>query len=273
MRLARTNRSASRFGGLLRAVREARGLSQARLADRAEVSPRHLSFLETGRAEPSREMVLALADALELPLRGRNDLLVAAGFAAVFSTSALQSLTLEPVRRAIDHLLRVHEPYAAMVIDRDWDILQWNAGARRLWHWALDGREAPPEVLANAIRSATDPRALRPSIANWDAIATTIARHLQAECDAELDADRRARLGRLRARVGEIPSSLHAAPPPFVPLILRAHGAELRLFVTITTLGTPMDVTAQELRIESYFPADADSERTLRRMAEAQGSG
>ncbi len=267
MTLARLNGGAARFGALLRGLRGARGLSQAQLAGRAEVSPRHLSFLETGRAVPSREMVLALADALELPLRGRNDLLAAAGFAALFSASVFQSLTLEPVRRAIDHLLRVHEPFAAMVIDRDWDILQWNEGARRLWRWALDGREAPPEVLANAIRSATDPRALRPSIVNWEAIATMIARHLQAECDAELDDDRRARLGRLRATVGELPRSVQAAPPPFVPLVLRAHGAELRLFVTITTLGTPTDVTAQELRIESYFPADEDSERLLRRMA------
>ena len=125
------------------------------------------------------------------------------------------------MRRAIDHLLRVHEPFAAMVIDRDWNILQWNEGARRLWQWALDGRVAPPEVLTNAIRAATDPRALRPSIVNWDAIATTMAQHLQAECDAENDAERRARLARFRTAVGDAPRSLHASALPFVPLALR----------------------------------------------------
>src|SRR5690606_6800862 len=133
--------SAARFGGMLRGLRGARGMSQTQLAAHADVSTRHLSFLETGRAVPSREMVLALADALDLPLRGRNDLLGAAGFAPVFTASAFQSLALEPVRRAIDHLLRVHEPFAAMVIDRDWNVLQWNEGARRLWQWALDGRQ------------------------------------------------------------------------------------------------------------------------------------
>lgn len=259
---------APRFGALLRSLRAADGASQTRLAARAGVSLRHLSFLETGRSLPSREMVLALADALDLPLRARNDLLVAAGFAPVFTASAFQSLALEPVRRAVDHILRVHEPFAAMVIDRDWNILQWNDGARRLWQWALDGRDAPPELLANAITAATDPRALRPSIVNWDAIATTIAHHLQAACDAENDASRRARLARLRAAVGDVPRSLHAAALPFVPLALRARGEALELFVTVTTLGTPTDVTAQELRIESYFPADAASERALRRLAE-----
>lgn len=260
---------ASRFGALLRSLRVARGLNQTQLAARAVVSSRHLSFLENGRAVPSREMVLALADALDLALRGRNDLLGAAGFAPVFATSAFQSLALEPVRRAIDHLLRVHEPFAAMVVDRDWTILQWNAGAKRLWTWALDGREAPPEVMSNAIRAAVDPRGLRPAIVNWPAIATTIAHQLQAECDAERDDERRARLTRLREAAGEVPRSLHAAPPPFVPLVLRARGVELRLFITVTTLGTPTDVTAQELRIESYFPADADSERMVRQLAMA----
>lgn len=258
---------APRFGALLRGLRVARGLNQSQLAARAEVSSRHLSFLETGRAEPSRDMVLALADTLELPLRARNDLLVMAGFAPIYTASTFQSLALEPVRRAIDHLLRVHEPFAAMVIDRDWNVLQWNDGARRLWGWALDGRDAPPEVLGNAIRAATDPRALRPAIVNWDALATTLAHHLQAECDAERDAERRTRLARLRAAVGDVPRSLHASPLPFVPLVLRAGGEELRLFITVTTLGTPTDITAQELRIESYFPADPDSERALRRLA------
>ena len=262
---------ALRFGARLRSLRDARGLKQAQLTARANVSARHLSFLETGRAVPSRDMVLALADALELPLRARNDLLVAAGFAPIFTASPFQGLALAPVRRAIDHLLRVHEPFAAMVIDRDWNILQWNEGARRLWQWALDGRVAPPEVLTNAIRAATDPRALRPSIVNWDAIATTMAQHLQAECDAENDAERRARLARLRTDVGDVPRSLHASALPFVPLALRAHAEELRLFITVTTLGTPTDVTAQELRIESYFPADPESERLLRRLAEAPG--
>lgn len=261
---------APRFGALLRSLRATRGISQAQLSARAAVSSRHLSFLETGRAEPSREMVLTLADALDLPLRGRNDLLGAAGFAPIFASSGLQSLTLQPVRRAIDHLLRVHEPFAAMVVDRDWTIVARNGGAARLWAWALDGRDAPVEVLSNAIQAAIDPRALRPSIVNWEAIAATIAHQLQAEIDLEVDAARRARLSRLRAAAGDVPRSLRGAPPPFVPLVLRARGAELRLFITVTTLGLPTDVTAQELRIESYFPVDDESERLLRELAGAK---
>lgn len=258
---------AARFGPLLRRFRGARGLSQERLADHAEVSPRHVSFLETGRAAPSREMVLVLASALDLPLRDRNTMLGAAGFAPVYATSPLESSGLEPVRRALDHLLRAHEPFGAVVVDRDWNVLRMNTGATRMLGWALEGLSPPPDVLTNLMR-ATFHETLRSRIANFDEVAGELIVRMEREIEVEADDERRARLA---AMLDSLPN--RPAPPtspsglPFLPLRLRRGDTELRLFTALTTLGTPLDVTAQELRIESYFPGDAETERFLRALA------
>lgn len=259
---------ASRFGPLLRRARSSRGLSQERLARDAEVSPRHLSFLETGRAAPSREMVLVLASALDLPLRDRNALLVAAGFVPVYSSAPFESVALEPVRRALDHLLRAHEPFGAIVVDRDWNVLQMNAGAQRLFAWALGDLRPPPEVLGNLLRATFDPAALRSRIVNFADVATTLVDRVERALALETDDDRRARLGALidglpdRPPRGATPSDL-----PVLPVVLRRGESVVRLFTTLTTLGTALDVTADELHIESYFPADTASDRFLRELA------
>lgn len=259
---------ASRFGPLLRRLRASRGLSQERLAEHAEVSPRHLSFLETGRAAPSREMVLVLASALDLPLRDRNALLVAAGFAPVYASAPLESASLEPVRRALDHLLCANEPFGAVLVDRDWNVLRMNDGAQRMLAWALEGLTPPPEALANVLLATFHPAALRSRIANFAEVAAALVDRMERELELETDDDRRARMASMIERLPDRP--VRAPPPtglPVLPLVVRRDAIELRLFTTLTTLGTALDVTAEELRIESYFPADAATERFLRELA------
>lgn len=259
----------ARFGPLLREHRVARRLSQEVMAHHAEVSTRHLSCLETGRASPSREMVLVLGSALDLPLRERNTLLAAAGYAPVYSSSPLDADALLPVRRAIDHLLAAHEPFGAVVVDRDWNLLRMNDGAQRLLAWAMEGLEPPPEALRNVVTATLHPQALRARIANFAEVAATVVDRAQRELAVETDPGRR-QLLLTTIEQASVASPAGAAPSagPFVPLHLRKGDDELRLFTTLTTLGTPIDVTAQEVHIESYFPADEATDRRLRAMAE-----
>lgn len=258
------------FGPMLRAHRAARALSQERLADRAEVSPRHLSCLETGRAAPSREMVLVLGSALDLPLRDRNDLLSAAGYAPVYTSAGLQGAAAEPVRRAVEHLLSAHEPYGAVLCDRDFNVLRMNRGAARLFGWAAEGCDAPAEVWSNVMAATVHPGALRGRIENFDEVAAELAARTMRERDLEPDPARRARLDGVLRDLG----APRCAPPgggttPAMAVHLRRGDVSLRLFTTLTTLGTPTDVTAQELRIESYFPADDATERWIREVSES----
>lgn len=253
------------FGTELRRWRQARGMSQERLAAAAEVSTRHLSFLETGRSRPSREMVLVLTSALELPLRERNALLGAAGFAAVYRETVWGSPALAPVERALDHLLAAHEPFGAVVVDRAWNIRRMNAGAARLFafFWPPD---AP--LPANVARAFFAPAA-RLVIADWERLAALLVPRFARE--AATDPELRALMDELLAAPG-VPESVRrprwdVAAEPALVMTFRAHGVEARVFTTITSLGTPLDVTAENVRIESYFPADAATERWMRELA------
>lgn len=255
------------FGPLLREHRTTRRISQEAMARHAEVSARHLSCLETGRASPSREMVLVLGSALDLPLRERNALLAAAGYAPVYSASPLDGDALGPVRRAIDHLLAAHEPFGAVVVDRDWNVLRLNDGAGRLLAWALEGLAPPADALRNLVAATLHPGALRARIVNFAEVAATVADRARRELAVETDPARRKLLA---STVADASASARAAEPssgPFVPVHLRKGDEELRLFTTLTTLGTPIDVTAQEVHIESYFPADDATDRRLRALA------
>lgn len=257
----------ARFGPLLREHRVARRLSQEVMARHAEVSTRHLSCLETGRASPSREMVLVLGSALDLPLRERNTLLAAAGYAPVYSSSPLDADALLPVRRAIDHLLAAHEPFGAVVVDRDWNVLRLNDGAQRLLAWAMEGLDPPPEALRNVVTSTLHPQGLRARIVNFAEVAATMVDRAQRELAVETDPGRRQLLLGTIEQASVSPASAAPSAGPFVPVHLRKGTEELRLFTTLTTLGTPIDVTAQEVHIESYFPADEATDRRLREMA------
>jgi transcriptional regulator with XRE-family HTH domain len=256
----------SSFGSLLRAWRQTRKMSQLDLALAAEVSARHLSFLETGRSQPSRDMVLALADVLEVPLRERNAMLTAAGFAHGYRESDLDAPEMAPVKRALEFLLAHHDPYPAVVCDRAWDVRLQNAAATRLMLALIEPAHLAAPV--NAMRTLFDPRGLRPYIVNWDELAAVMVQRLHREALARPDdADAAALLA--FALAGDIPTGwrtldLGAVPAPIVPIHLRKGGLELRLFSALTSLGTPVDVTAQELRIETFFAADEATDARLR---------
>jgi transcriptional regulator with XRE-family HTH domain len=245
-------------GAILRHWRATRRLSQLELALDADVSSRHLSYVETGRSQPSREMVLRLADALEVPLRERNALLVAAGYAPRYFETGLAAPEMAQMRAAIELILGQQEPYPAFLLDRHWNILMANQAAPRCTRFLL-GAE-PTE--ANMLRLCLHPNGLRPMMVNWEETAGDLIRHLHNQIAAS-PADERAKalLSEILA-YPDIPErwrTRDAATPstPLLTTIFRKGGVELRFFSTITTFGTPHDVTLEELRIECSFPADA----------------
>lgn len=258
-------------GDLLREWRQRRRMSQLDLALEAEVSTRHLSFVESGRAQPSREMVLHLAERLEVPLRERNALLVAAGFAPVFRERALQDPALAAARRAIDLVLKGHEPYPALAIDRHWTMVAANAAATRLVAGVAPSLLQPP---VNVLRLSLHPEGIAPRIANlpeWRAhLLERLGRQLELSADPVL-ADL---LNELQAYPG--PGGRRSIAPPgdlagvVVPLQLVAEAGTLSLFSTTTVFGTPLDVTLSELALECFYPADAATADALRRLAESQ---
>jgi transcriptional regulator with XRE-family HTH domain len=261
----------SAFGRALREWRARRGLSQLALAGDAGVSSRHLSFVETGRAQPSREMVLLLVRALDVPLRDRNDLLSAAGYAPVYRATKLDAPALSQARRALDFVLRQQEPYPAIVIDRHWNILQANGGTGRLVELFLEP-SAAAELGLNAMRLMLHPRGFRPHIVNWEAMAAALVQWLHRDILSGLgDAETRRLLDELLAYPG-VPRhwgrlDLDVSTDPFLPIEFRRGDVELRYFSMLTSLGTPHDITLQELRIESFYPADSATEDTARRLA------
>ncbi len=255
-------------GTLLREWRQRRRLSQLELANAADISTRHLSFLETGRAAPSREMVLRLAERLDLPLRERNTLLLAAGFAPMYGQRRLDHPTLAGAREAIERVLAAHDPYPALVIDRYWVLV----GANRAVHRLLDGVDpvllAPP---VNVLRLSLHPAGLAPRIVNlgeWRAhLLSRLRQQIDASADARLD-DLLRELRGYPARGGASAGGPVDAAV-VVPLVLATAFGTLRLLSTTTVFGTPVEVTLAELAIESFFPADAATAQRLRRLAEA----
>lgn len=261
------------FGALLRRWRCSRRLTQEQLAGDAEISTRHLSCLETGKAQPSREMVLLLASALELELRDRNVMLGAAGFAALYRASSLDAPEMQPVQRALELQLRQQEPFGAVVLDRAWNLLRWNQGAQRLLQRFLPAETPDPLVLSNLGHALFAPGGLRPFVVNWEEVAALTIERLHREIAMHPHDDDRRALREALLAYDQVParlrsSSAHAVVLPFVPLHLRRGDDEVRMLTTLTTLGTALDITAAELTIESYFPADAASEALLRRWAQ-----
>jgi len=248
------------LGVLLREWRAARGVSQLELALRSGFSSRHVSFIETGRTQPSRQALLALADTLDVPLRDRNRLLEAAGYAHLYPQTPLDAGEMSHVRGVLRFLLDRHEPYAAVVLDRCSTCLMGNGAAGRLNAALVDPSLLTPH--ANQLRLVFHPLGARRWIVNWD----EVAHHLLGRAERELahaDEAGTALLAELRAYgVPAAPGPSGALRPAdlLLPIHIRKEGLELRLFSTIMTLGTPRDVTLQELRLETFFPADAASE-------------
>jgi transcriptional regulator with XRE-family HTH domain len=257
------------LGRLLREWRATRGLSQLDLALRAGFSTRHLSFIETGRTQPSRQALLTLAESLDVPLRERNRLLEAGGYAHVYRQTPLAAAEMNHVRSVLQFILDRHEPYGAVVLDRYANLLMANGAATRLFGALID-----PALLGstqNMLRLVFHPQGLRRAIVNWD----LVARHLSARAQRELgefgdDPMAVALLTELRGYLEpSAPVVSHAQPQAadlLLPVQLRIGDEEVRMFSTIMTMGTPQDVTLQELRIETFFPADAASEACLQRL-------
>lgn len=260
------------FGNLLRDCRRGRKLSQLDLAVDADVSQRHLSFLESGRAQPSREMVLQLAGALDLPLRERNRLLTSAGFAGVYPQRKLDAADMQPVRQALEMLIKHHEPLPAIVVDRAWNLFMANAAVPRLFGLIGDLEEVWKRVCGdgprNVLKLMFHEQGMRPFIRNFAQIAPPMlartAREALEHPEVHEVLEEILRYPGIPARWRSI--DLHSPGLPVLPTELAAGGVSLRLFTMLSTFGTPQDVTADELRVESFFPADAQSEVLLRKI-------
>ena len=246
------------IGGLIRDWRQRRRLSQLDLAVEAQVSARHLSFVETGRSRPSRELVLHLAEHLDVPLRERNALLLAAGYAPVYHQTPLDAAEMSPVREALDRILAGHEPFPAVVVDRRWDLVSANRPAMAI---LTDG--VAPELLeppVNTLRVSLHPDGLAPRIANLAEYGGHLLTRLDRRAVVSGDPDLVALGEELRRYPGVTDGGSTAADAAallFVPLVLRAgDGFELTFFSTLATFGTALDITVAELAIESFFPAD-----------------
>jgi transcriptional regulator with XRE-family HTH domain len=257
------------IGGHLRSWRQRRRLSQLDLACDADISARHISFLETGRARPSRDMVLHLAERLEVPLRDRNVLLVAAGFAPVFAERALGDPALAAAREAIDLVLAAHEPYPAIAVDRHWVLVAANRAASVLTEGVGQELTKPP---VNVLRVALHPDGLARRTANLAEWRGDLLARLRRQ--VELTAD--PTLAALYEELASYPSPRQPGPPPptnptavAIPLRLVTDAGILSFLSTITVFGTPVDITLSELAIETFLPADRETAEALRRLAAA----
>ncbi len=256
------------FGNLLRHWRQQKRVSQLDLGLQADVSARHISFIETGRSKPSRDMVLCLAEVLDVPLRERNTLLTAAGFAPVFRETGLQEQEMETVRSALDSFLAKMEPFPALVTDRSWNILMANGAALRVFSQFLAD---PGNQAMNVMDTVFNPAGMRPFVRNWEGLASYFLRRLEFEVADGLNPE----LDLVMQRIRSYPdvSTLSKLPQPSVnnaPVInleLEKDGLEMALFTTIATFGTAQDITLQELRLETFFPGNAETGALLEQWA------
>jgi transcriptional regulator with XRE-family HTH domain len=249
-------------GHLLQQWRQVRRLSQLALASNANVSPRHLSFVESGRATPSRDMIITLATALDVPLRDRNQLLLAGGFAPIYRETPLTDPAMAPIHDALHRVLRHHEPYPAVLLDRHWNVLAANDPAAAMFSFLLTGVDAPQPP--NVIRRIFGP--LRPYVTNFNDVGPGLIQRVHREAvGGAIDPQTQALLADVLALPG-IPAGWRRPDPttpltPMVPVNFARDTVTVSYFSMVTTVGTPQDVTAQELRLESFFPVDPATER------------
>ena len=254
------------IGELLRGWRGRRRLSQLELALDSGISARHLSFVENGRSAPSRDVILRLGEELELPLRERNNLLLAAGYAPIYSEATLDSPEMSAVRGAVRRVLAGHEPYPAVAVDRGWNLVDANAGVAFLTEGVDEELLVPP---ANVLRVSLHPDGMAPRIANLGEWRAHLLGRLRRQVALTADTGLSRLLAELRAYPCDQPEPGVDIPGPgdvAVPLRLRHGGQELAFFSTVSTFGTPLDVTVSELVIEAFFPADPDTASVLREL-------
>src|SRR5215212_11192431 len=257
-------------GDFLREWRQRRRLSQMDLALEAEISTRHLSFLETGRSQPSREMVLLLAEKLDMPLRERNIMLVSAGYAPVYSQRSLDDPALHSMRQAVDLVLRGHDPYPALAVDRHWSLVMANDALVSLIGEVDPALMKPP---VNVLRLSIHPAGFARRIVNFTEWRNHLVHRLHRQVDATGDATLAALIEELRSyptpdAAARGPKVGHDYAGIVVPLQLMTEEGVLTLFSTTTIFGTPVDVTLSELAVEAFFPADPETVAALGRLAE-----
>lgn len=266
---------AAAIGPLIRDWRQQRRLSQLELALEAEISQKHLSFVESGRSQPSRDMVLLLAEHLGVPLRERNTLLLAAGFAPVYLERALEDPALQAAKAAIDLILTGHEPYPALAVDRHWTLLAANAAVAPLLALVVDAELLRPPV--NVLRLALHPGGLAAATVNFDEWRAHILARLRQQVRIAADpvlADLLAELlvypaSSVGSGSGRVPMPV-VEPAIAVPLRLRVGDGVLSFISTTTVFGTPVDITLSELALETFFPADAATGAALRALAQTR---
>lgn len=257
-------------GNLLRTWRQRRRMSQLELALEAEVSQRHLSFVESGRSAPSREMILHLAERLSIPLRERNILLVAAGFAPIYQERSLDDPALAAQREAIDVVLKSHEPFPALAVDRYWTLVAANAAIGPLIA-GIDAKLLEPPL--NVLRISLHPEGMAPRIVNYDEWRALIIASVAQQVDASADAKLNDLLAELKAfprpRGGAIrmPAPKRDYGNVVVPLQLATPEGLLSFFSTVTVFGTPVDITLAEIAIEAFYPADKATAEVVRKAA------
>ena len=268
------NASETNFGTQLKAWRAQRKLSQLGLALETGISQRHLSFLESGRAGPSQQMVTQLSETLEVPLRARNALLIAAGFAPYYRERPLAAREMAPVFEAITRMLKHHEPFPAVAVDRDFNLLLQNEAFQKMLGcfgepaqiWAA----CCPDGIPNLLRLTFHPSGARRMVRNFEEVGALLLLRAYRESLARPDSATCAFLTEIRADKA-IPAEWHTPSPhlaahPVLPLVLGLNDIELSLFTMISTFGTPHDITTDEIRVETFFPANPSTEAILRAL-------
>lgn len=262
------SRTASQFGPLLREWRQRRHISQLDLALEGNISARHLSFLETGRSQPSREMVLNLAEQLEIPLRERNILLTAAGFAPSFPERKLEDPALQAARQAVELVIQGHEPYPALAVDRHWTMVAANAAMAPLMVGVDPALLTPP---VNVLRVALHPAGLAPRTVNLVEWRTHLLDRLRRQVETTADPVLRALLEELRGYPAPSPPRIARPTRDYggmvLPFELATDAGVMAFFSTVTVFGTPIDITLSELALECFYPADEATAEILQRGA------
>lgn len=260
-------------GALLRHWRRQRKMSQLALALEAEVSPRHVCFIETGRSKPSREMIHLLSEALDIPFRERNALLLAAGFAPAYreATSRFAGDELAPVRSALDAILSQQEPFPAIVMNRHWEITMTNRAADRFFAFLLGEEPVGGEGPVNVLRAMFHPDGLRRFVKDWESAAAALVGRVHREAvGGVLDEEANTLLSEILGYPG-VPPRLGGrcvgSAPPVIPVTFEKSGKTFNFFSTVTTFGTPLDVLLQELRIECFFPLDSATRKHAEDLA------
>ncbi|WP_109488497.1 helix-turn-helix domain-containing protein [Occallatibacter savannae] len=246
------------LGELLRYWRQQRGKSQLELSIDTGVSQRHLSFVESGRSSPSRDFLSIVSDALNIPLRERNVLLLASGFAPQYPQEGIDTKEMAVVTKAVDRMLAQHEPHPALVLDRYWNVIRTNRGAPRFFGSFIDLEKRPKP--RNLLELMFDPDGMRPFVEDWEQVAAGLLQRVRREAVGQaLDAKLEELLKRLRQFPGvrEL-KSLPRPQSPVLPIVFRRGTERLSYFSLITTVGTPQCITAQELRVECMFPTEGE---------------